>query len=236
MQDGGPARAGRSGDRLTKRRRIEDVTGDAAPTNPEAYEQWDDDAQNQASQPYVSGQDRASFSTGQADFSNPAAAAGALSATEGSSWQASDTSAYPDLATYQQQPYFYGQNNSTTANYNTSWTPATTQAYGDTSVGYSVNGQTATTSMPFFPPSTANVIDPGDGLDGATAFNYPDVEHASQYASYTQPSATAALAQREAAKSSAYYFDDASMHLKIQSLPILDNLVCCSDESCTARD
>ncbi|EME41097.1 hypothetical protein DOTSEDRAFT_74578 [Dothistroma septosporum NZE10] len=229
MQDGGASRAGRNGGRMTKRRRIEDATGDAAPTNPEAYEQWDDEAQNQASQSYVSGQDGAPFSTGQADFSNSAAAAGAVNTTEGSSWQPPDSSTYPDLATYQQQPYFYGQNNTAAAGtaaagYTSSWAPATTQPYGDTSVAYSVNGQTASASMPFFPPSAANVNDSADGLDGTTAFNYPDVEHASQYASYAQPSATAALAQREAAKSSAYYFDDASMHLKIQSLPILDNL------------
>lgn len=39
--------------------------------------------------------------------------------------------------------------------------------------------------MPYFPPATsANAGELNDGLDGATAFNYPDVEHAPQYASF----------------------------------------------------
>lgn len=195
MQDGDSS----TRNRMTKRRRIHDVTDDSA-------EPWDEDESQQ--QPLPGG------------------------GTEGSSWPATNNSSdvYPDLAPYQQQPYFYGQTTSGAGTYNSSsWdTAAAAQAFGDTStsVSYSVGDQASTTTMPFFPPSTgSNVADSTDALGNNISFNYPDVEHANQYASYTAPSATAQLAQREAAKSSAYYFDDASMHLKIQSLPILDNLV-----------
>lgn len=221
----GAAAANRGG-RVNKRRRLDDAPDDAAT---EPFDQhWDEDArqgQQQQSQSYVSGQDAPSFSTAAAAANN------ALGATEGSSWPtntSSDASAYPDLATYQQQPYFYGQSGTGVGTYNSSWSATATQPYGDTStsVSYSVGDQASTTTMPFFPPSNSNNVgDTTETLEGNNSFNYPDVEVANQYANYTAPSATAQLAQREAAKSSAYYFDDASMHLKIQSLPILDNLV-----------
>lgn len=234
MQDGAASsttallgsNAASRGGPMTKRRRLDNATDDAATSEP--FDQhWDEDPQGQSrtqqQQPahsFVSGQDAPSFST--------TTAANALGTTEGSSWPnaSSDVSAYPDLAPYQQQPYFYGQSGAGT--YNSSWNTSAAQSYGDTStsVSYSVGDQANTTTMPFFPPSSAaHVGDSTEAIDSNGALSYPDLTTADQYASYTAPSATAQLAQREAAKSSAYYFDDASMHLKIQSLPILDNLV-----------
>ncbi|KAK4494187.1 hypothetical protein PRZ48_014485 [Zasmidium cellare] len=233
MQDGAASsttallgsNAASHGGPMTKRRRLDNATDDAATSEP--FDQhWDEDPQAQSrgqqQQPahsFVSGQDAPSFST--------TTAANALGTTEGSSWPnaSSDVSAYPDLAPYQQQPYFYGQSGAGT--YNSSWNTSAAQSYGDssTSVSYSVGDQANTATMPFFPPSSAaHVGDSTEAIDSNGALSYPDLTTADQYASYTAPSATAQLAQREAAKSSAYYFDDASMHLKIQSLPILDNL------------
>lgn len=218
MQDGtssssalmGNSNNNNNASRMTKRRRLDD-SDEAAATSEPFDQHWNEDAHTQQ-QAFVSGQVPSDFP-----------AANALGSTEGSSWPpstntTSDVSAYPDLSSYQQQPYFYGQT--------PSWNSTAAPSFGDTtaataSASYSVGEQTTATTMPFFPPSNSSNV----GDDSTAAFNYPDIEVANQYASYTAPSATAQLAQREAAKSSAYYFDDASMHLKIQSLPILDNLV-----------
>lgn len=171
----------------------------------------------------------------------PGSGTAALSATDGSAWPPqsqshqqqqhshSDSLAYPDPS-FQQQPYFYGQ--ASQPSYNSTWAPtSTSQSYGDSasSLAYTVGEPSASAAMPYFPPPvTANGEDAQDVSLESANNSYqavPNLEVSSQYASYTQPSHTAALAQREAAKSSAYYLDDASMHLKIQSLPILDNLV-----------
>lgn len=190
MSDRGQSTARDSGVRDSKRRRIDDSAAEdaSAPAAAEGYNQWHEESQAQATQqPFVSSgqQDVAPYAASStAEYSNNPPAPAALN--EGSQWQQSDTSAYPDLGTYSQQPYFYQQQNSST--FNTSWPTSEPSAYNGLTApatSLSVGEPSGTATMPFFPPATsANTGELNDGLDGATAFNYPDVEHASQYASF----------------------------------------------------
>ncbi|CAK4034858.1 Transcription factor TBF1 [Lecanosticta acicola] len=223
-----------------KRRRLDDAAAEeGAPSAAEGYDRpWEEDSRTASHAPgtagrtFVSSGQQNGSAYGSSHVAADYAASQGMGATEGSGWQQnSESSAYPDLAPYQQQPYFYGQANQ--PGYNSSWAPTApaSQPYGHTATSgsYSVGEQAGTATMPYFPPQQPNVngAETTDVPLDEPNSNYsrlPSLEVSNQYASYTQPSHTAALAQREAAKSSAYYFDDASMHLKIQSLPILDNL------------
>lgn len=212
---------------VNKRRRFNDsAPDDNVPETAEAYGQWHQDPQHQqGSKSFASISDPPSFTT-RADYSHPAVAS-AESTTKGDSQWAPPESAYPDLAGYQQQPYFY-QQTTNPATYTSSWPQSQAQTYdaAGTSSSYSVGEPTAGSAMPYFPPQTSAQSAPAaENTDDSAALSYSDLEHATQYA-YSKPSALVTAAQREAAKqNSAFYFDDASMHLKIQSLPILDNLV-----------
>lgn len=192
----------------------------------EEYDHWNRDPQHQqGSKAFTSTTDQPPFST-RPEYGHPAAAS-AEASTKGDSQWASPESAYPDLTGYQQQPYFYQQSTNPAA-YTSPWPQGEVQSYEavGTSSSYSTGEQTAATVMPYFPPRTSTQpASATDNADDNPALSYSDLEHATQYA-YSKPSALVTAAQREAAKqNSAFYFDDASMHLKIQSLPILDNLV-----------
>lgn len=188
MSDRGQSTATDSGVRDSKRRRIDDSAAEdaTAPAAAEGYAQWHEESQAQATQqPFVSGQQAVPpyAASSAAEYSHkPAAAA----LNEGSQWQQSDTPAYPNLGTYSQQPYFYQQQNSST--YNPSWLTSESSAYNGLTapaISLSVGEPSGTATMPFFPPArSANAGELNAGLDGATAFNYPDAEHASQYASF----------------------------------------------------
>ncbi|EME78428.1 uncharacterized protein MYCFIDRAFT_208965 [Pseudocercospora fijiensis CIRAD86] len=218
-----------SGSRMSKRRRVEECKtdeGNAHGPSDSYHDSWTDETPRQI----AASQDAASYAAITTAFNN-AAARPPINANESSRWQQSNPSAYPDLAAGFQQPYYYQQSGQAT--YNTAWTPTDSQAYGSataTTSSYTTGEPSGTATMPYFPPTTsgtAQLVEAIDALDGATAFNYPEVEHATQYAYNRNTSRSAAnmTASRDVAKpGSAYYFDDASMHLKIQSLPILDNL------------
>lgn len=218
MPDGVPASAEY---RSTKRRRLDDSAGEDVSRPSGTYDQWDNDRSSTlGTQSYAGGQPASAYS-------NPAgAASSALNTTD--SWRPTSTSSYPDLASYQQQPYFYAPSGQ--AAYNESWAPAPVGAYTNTSstTSYSLRPPSTTVTMPFFPGQAANATN-GEKVEANESTNadlsYVDMDKATQLAEYSAPSATATRAQQEAAKSSAYYFDDASMKMKIQSLPILDNLV-----------
>jgi protein TBF1 len=133
-------------------------------------------------------------------------------------WSSTLGNAYPDVASYS-QPYFHQQTDPST--YLSSWPPAdaSNAVYNDTA---SFNaGTTTAQSMPYFPTSSAadqaNVYDAA----GSSSFSaLPPTDPAAQV-SYgdAQPQVDAP------ASGSALYLEDASMHLKLQSLSILDNLV-----------
>ncbi|KAI5363343.1 Putative Homeobox-like domain superfamily, telomere repeat-binding factor, dimerization [Septoria linicola] len=221
-----PAAARDSGVRDPKRRRIDgSVAEDATASAPsEGYPQWHEKSQAQTAASFGAGQGVSSYAAPAAEYNNPHATS-ALNVTEGTHWQRSGAATYPDLADYQQQPYFYQQQDSSTFNNsnNSSWQTTAQPSYAGidaTSNSIAVREPSSTATMPYFPPSTStNVGELPDALDATSTFNYPGVEDSGQYAPYGN-GAIASL-QRN---SSSFYFDDAGMHLKIQSLPILDNL------------
>ena len=143
-------------------------------------------------------------------------------------WHGSGSSSYPDVSAYSQQPYFFGQTDPST--YNSPWPPAdgATSTYGPQNSNYSI----AATSevMPYFPPQRAAETS-DSGLENnapASLHRYQDVESSHQY-SYSQSSNGQQQQlhhhNNEARPPSALYLEDASMHLKVQSLSVLENLV-----------
>lgn len=172
------------GSRMSKRRRLEESTREERPaqSSSDAYrEDWKEETQE-----HITGsQDAGYYGETRAEYNN-AAAGSSITATESSSWQQPDSSAYPDLAAGFQQPYFYPQTGR--SNYNTAWTPTDSQAYGSGTAipaSYSTGEPSNTVTMPYFPPTTPGTAQPVeaiDALDGATALNYLDVAHAPQYA------------------------------------------------------
>ncbi|KAI7193626.1 hypothetical protein KC363_g2620 [Hortaea werneckii] len=144
-------------------------------------------------------------------------------------------SPYPDVSSYQ-QPYFYQQTDPST--YNSPWPPAShnvgAASYmpATSSIGYHGSNSLIpqqTPSLPFFTqPQSSVEQQPQQTLTETyqptadTAFpNYPDLDPPQvSTMKYVIPQM-----QRQAQRSmSDFNFEDASMHLKLQSLPILDNL------------
>lgn len=138
--------------------------------------------------------------------------------------------AYPDVTSYQ-QPYFYQQTDPSI--YNSPWPPTgqetSTSSLATTSANYSSGNVFAPqlqqqSTMPFFPTSQATVEQPqtenyestGDG----TYQSYPELDTPPQQHNYAAPQ----LQSRARRAMTNFYFEDASMHLKLQSLPILDSL------------
>ncbi|KAI7520949.1 hypothetical protein KC316_g19690, partial [Hortaea werneckii] len=144
-------------------------------------------------------------------------------------------SPYPDVSSYQ-QPYFYQQTDPST--YNSPWPPtshnisATSYMPTTSSIGYHGSSSLVpqqTPSLPFFTqPQSSVEQQPQQPLTesyeptGDAAFpSYPD-PNPSQVSTYNY---AIPQMQRQAQRSmSDFNFEDASMHLKMQSLPILDNL------------
>ncbi|KAI7497676.1 hypothetical protein KC367_g5696 [Hortaea werneckii] len=149
-------------------------------------------------------------------------------------WNSSQ-SPYPDVSSYQ-QPYFYQQTDPST--YNSPWPPASHNVGAasymppTSSIGYHGSNSLIpqqTPSLPFFTqPQSSVEQQPQQTLTETyqptadTAFpNYPDLDPPQvSTMNYAMPQM-----QRQAQRSmSNFNFEDASMHLKLQSLPILDNL------------
>ncbi|KAK5132299.1 hypothetical protein LTR08_009207 [Meristemomyces frigidus] len=137
----------------------------------------------------------------------------------GSIWAAS---LYPDVSSYQ-QPYFYQQTDP--AIYTSPWPPTQDIALLGVSLGVSSSTYAEVmpvsgSILPFFPTQTQREQDHGFDARHAACPEFQGLESMVPYEEYgvTQ-------AQSESSRTaSKYYFDDASLHLKLQSLPILDNL------------
>ncbi|KAK0888525.1 TTAGGG repeat binding factor [Friedmanniomyces endolithicus] len=118
---------------------------------------------------------------------------------------------YPEVASYS-EPYFYQATAPSTCT--PVWPPtdggATGGTYNSTST-YNPGGD-----MRFFPPSTR---EHPDTFDVPTTYQSLPQPEPTQYA-YTEQHPRNDVAQF----GSTFYLDDASMHLKLQSLTILDNL------------
>ena len=148
-------------------------------------------------------------------------------------WHSSAASPYPDIASYSQEPYFYQHTDPNT--YNSPWPPADAASFAAASQAgtYPVPpapsaAAASAGAMPFFPGQTRR--EPEEGYDAAneqSSFQHghtQDVEPVPQYG-YVQQGASGQSRSDVPGASSHLYFDDASMHVKVQSLPILENLV-----------
>ena len=171
------------------------------------------------------------------------AAGGAAQGTTGAAalnesseqWPSLGASPYPDVASYSQQPYFFQQTDPST--YNSPWPPAADTTASFAGNNYSVPAPSAAQgTMPFF-PSAQTQTESMEAAEGASAFDAANsslsavqgyeqaMETSPQYA-YVQSGANGQpRGDVPAGQPSAFYFEDANMHMKIQSLPILDNLV-----------
>jgi protein TBF1 len=141
-------------------------------------------------------------------------------------WHAS-SSRYPDVSTYSQQPYFYQQTHPST--YNSPWPPAESSAYPSQPSSYSLSAPN--TTMPYFPTHTTTTDQSEtttDALVPQPSFhNYAsEIDASAQYAYVQNPGASSQSRGDASTKTPTFLYEDASMHLKIQSLPILENLVC----------
>lgn len=140
-------------------------------------------------------------------------------------WSNSSSSRYPDVPTYNQQPYYFQQTDPST--YNSPWPPADAATFGSQTASYSVSAPAPT--MPYFPPHSVTESSE-NALDAAVVpqpsyQNYPaEIAASSQYAYVQQPGAGQGRGDASS-QTPAFLYEDASMHLKIQSLPILENLV-----------
>ncbi|KAK3070969.1 TTAGGG repeat binding factor [Teratosphaeriaceae sp. CCFEE 6253] len=187
---------------MAKRRRLE-----------EADPSWEG-AQQQPHEPYVHPVQHGAFhggAVGAADSSSELPPAPSSSQV----WS-SGASTYPDVASYS-QPYFYQATDPLT--YTSPWPPVHGTTFNNTA-GYNTDIG-ASADMPFFPTNPTN--EQSGVYDASAIGSYPnysqsDVNTQYAYADQVRPDAIASTA------GSAFYLDDASMHLKLQSLPILDNL------------
>ena len=175
----------------------------------------------------AAGVEYASSSTSVGVAPQDSAGASALADTADPTQQWSNNSAasrYPDVTSYAPQPYFFQQTDPST--YNSPWPPAATNAFGSQASNYSVPAPA--TTMPYFPTQT--VTQSESALDTAVVpQSYPnyssEIEAPSQYAYVQQPGPSTQARPDVANQTPAFLYEDASMHLKIQSLPILENLV-----------
>jgi hypothetical protein len=121
-----------------------------------------------------------------------------------------------------QQPYYYGQTDPSV--YNSPWPP--TQQDAQTHVHTpSMVVTTQPHPMPYVQPSHSPV-DSQHPYESGPSPSYPSTLQAFDVGNYGLSHDVQSQQQRQVRKSpSNLYFEDASMHLKMQSLPILDSLV-----------
>ncbi|KJX93414.1 hypothetical protein TI39_contig4321g00003 [Zymoseptoria brevis] len=215
---------GSSHGRMNKRPRFEGPTPSDSHVPLDHYQQWN----GTASTGFNPVSDVPPYNVS-AEYNSQSASNPALNDHQ-QHWQqqvSAASAAYPDLASYQQQPYFYQQPASNP--YQTSWNPAEQnhQPYMPANqTPYSNQNQAEPVNMPYFPPTSTGHLEPSSSADDELpTADYTSLEQASRNAQSDCSTTMVMAAQREGASdSSTFYFDDASMHLKIQSLSILDNL------------
>ena len=197
---------------MAKRRRVEESGGDNS-----SWEQPSSSSQRLPFPQFPITSDYANSTAEVADTS----AVNALS-------QDPNPNAYPEVAAYTQQPYFFQQTDPST--YTSRWPP------GDRSGSFVTqsnvySGQAVAGAMPYFPTSQNGMEVEQNGLATNSVQSLlqdyqPEIEAttASQQNVFNQIETGQQRGDRTASQSSLYY-DDASMHIKSQSLPILNNLV-----------
>jgi hypothetical protein len=122
-----------------------------------------------------------------------------------------------------QQPYYYGQTDPSV--YNSPWPP--TQQDAQTGVHTPAMLSTSQAhSMAYVQPSHSPVDSQQHSYDSGPSPSYPSSLQTFDVGSFGIAHDVQSQQHRQARKSpSNLYFEDASMHLKMQSLPILDSLV-----------
>ena len=122
-----------------------------------------------------------------------------------------------------QQPYYYGQTDPSV--YNSPWPP--TQQDAQTGVHTPTMLATSQShSISYAPPSHSPVDSQQHSYDSGPSPSYPSSLQTFDVGNFGIAHELQSQQNRQARKSpSNMYFEDASMHLKMQSLPILDSLV-----------
>ena len=190
-----------------KRRRVDDAAAAEGAAGPnggaaDAYPPWHDASQNHhaasssaaapvPAHPFAPAQHVSAYAASGAEYNHsnhhplPPPPQGL---SEGSHWQHADPATYPELAQYSHQPYFYQQQTSAAANAGP-W-PATSdsQTRADLTSAPTTTlsrGESSTsTTMPYFPSSTAGTAAAiSEALDAST-LNYSEAGNAAQYQAY----------------------------------------------------
>ncbi|KAK4544421.1 hypothetical protein LTR36_004312 [Oleoguttula mirabilis] len=209
---------------MTKRRRVDDGSsgGDSSGADEAGFAEWCEPPSQQHQQHFPSVFHGGAYGGGphhhdqvvahglheSSEHPNPGAA----------HWSSSGASPYPDVSSYQ-QPYFYQQTDPSI--YTSPWPPAQdVSAPFSASTGNYTHAIPVPVSMPFFPTTQAQAVQT-DAFDVGTEGyqSYQELNPGSQYGYAVNQ--TRVEPPRPA---SAYYYEDASMHLKMQSLSILDDL------------
>ncbi|KAK3677945.1 TTAGGG repeat binding factor [Recurvomyces mirabilis] len=138
--------------------------------------------------------------------------ASASSALNNNAQWTSGASSYPDVASYS-QPYFYQQTDPSI--YTSPWPPVQSNIYSHSN-NTGLNTDVAT-NMPLFPTSSGIESMPNDPTT-------TDMQDVLQNDSLVQYSYGDAQSGDTSAANGPFYLEDASMHLKLQSVSILDDL------------
>lgn len=132
---------------------------------------------------------------------------------------------YHDPRSIQQQPYYYGQTDPSA--YNSPWPP--TQQDAQTNVhtpSMLATSQAQPHPMSYVQPSHSPVDSQQQSYDSGPSPSYPSTLQTFDVGNFGLAHDVQSQQQRQIRKSpSNMVFEDASMHLKMQSLPILDSLV-----------
>ena len=123
-----------------------------------------------------------------------------------------------------QQPYYYGQTDPSV--YNSPWPPTQQDAQTGVHTPAMLATTTQSHSMPYSQPSHSPADSQQHSYDSGPSPSYPASLQAFDVGNFGIAHELQSQQNRQARKSpSNMYFEDASMHLKMQSLPILDSLV-----------
>lgn len=203
---------------MTKRRRVDDGSSGDSSGAEAGFAEWDHAPTQHVPQTFNGGGYAPDSTTHDQVAAHGFSSEGAQPAMNWSS----GLSPYPDVSSYQ-QPYFYQQTDPSI--YTSPWPPVqdVVSAFGTPTGGYQ-QVVPVSNSMPFFPaPQTHVQTEQADGYDaGHTVYEgFPELEPDLRY----DYEATQARSERTRPANAFYFEEDASMHLKMQSLPILDNLV-----------
>lgn len=219
---------------MSKRRRVGDAPHAHGERN--VYDQWQQTyggvgaAAGGAQQHSYGDQGTSTYGAGQQSehsmsLGTPAAQHPQWHQTHGSSSEGL-IAPYQDFGSFQ-QPYYYGQTDPSV--YNSPWPPQQGSQSGRPSPTPFSMAQSQT--IPYV-PSQPSLCPSQPSIEGSETFESSGTpgyatlqDYNASSLGYGQHGMQMVPQQQSRRSNPATYFDDASMHLKMQSLPILDNLV-----------